>query len=169
MKIWTCGSSPQSGSWNAWMQIKNVNGASCEQIWNFFCTIQMISCHNWWPRTKSGYITTTRRQSNNQWSDNIAAHPPQKIPSAKIHWKISRLDFLGSRQHPPHWLFSKGPNYQHEVLLISAAANFEGKTPWEGYQGCLVLARQCPVSLVIHRTVRMRCIILSSVTCLHLP
>jgi len=26
----------------------------------------------------------------------------QKIPSAKIHWKSSRLDFLGSRRHPPH-------------------------------------------------------------------
>ena len=36
-----------------------------------------------------------RRQSNNQWSGGIEAHPvtPQKIPSAKIHWKSSRLDF----------------------------------------------------------------------------
>jgi hypothetical protein len=29
----------------------------------------------------------TRRQSNNQWSDGIAATTPQKIPSAKIRWK----------------------------------------------------------------------------------
>jgi len=28
MKIWTCGSSPRSGSWNAWTRNKNVNGAS---------------------------------------------------------------------------------------------------------------------------------------------
>jgi len=37
----------------------------------------------------------TRRQSNNQWSGGITAHPtpPQKIPSVKILWKISRLDF----------------------------------------------------------------------------
>ena len=36
----------------------------------------------------------TRRQSNNQWIGGIAAHPtpPQKIPSAKIHWKFSRLN-----------------------------------------------------------------------------
>ena len=27
---------------------------------------------------------------------------PQKNPTAKIRWKISRLDFLGSRRHPPH-------------------------------------------------------------------
>jgi hypothetical protein len=25
---------------------------------------------------------------------------PQKIPSAKIRWKSSRFDFLGSRRHP---------------------------------------------------------------------
>ena len=42
---------------------------------------------------KPGYITMTRRQSNNQWSGGIAAHPapPPKIPSAKIRWKSSRL------------------------------------------------------------------------------
>jgi transposase len=28
MKIWTCGSSPWGGSWNAWTRMKNVNGAS---------------------------------------------------------------------------------------------------------------------------------------------
>ena len=42
----------------------------------------------------------TRRHSNNQWSDGIAAHPAPKIPSAKIRWKSSCLDFLGSRPHP---------------------------------------------------------------------
>ena len=50
----------------------------------------------------------------------------------KFRWKGSRLNFLGSRRHPPHWLSSKGPNYQCGVLLISAAAiegHFEGKTP----------------------------------------
>ena len=41
-------------------------------------------------------------------------------PSAKIRWKSSHLDFLGSRRHPPHGLSSKGPNYQRAVLLISA-------------------------------------------------
>ena len=98
----------------------------------------------------------TRRQSNNQWSGGIAAYPalprpapPQKSPSAKIRWKISRLDFLGSGRHLPHWLSSKGPNYQRGVLLISTGAiegHFEGKTPLEGHQRCLVLARKCPSS-----------------------
>ena len=73
--------------------------------------IQMISCHDWWPWTKPGFITMTRRQNNNQWSGGIAAPPPPKIPSAKIRCKSSRFDFLGSRRHPPYWLSSKGPNY----------------------------------------------------------
>ena len=30
----------------------------------------------------------TRRQCNNQWSGGIEAYPDQKIPSAKIRWKI---------------------------------------------------------------------------------
>jgi hypothetical protein len=45
MKIWTCRSSPWSGSQNAWTRIKNVNCA-CRQskFWIFFGAIQMIPC-----------------------------------------------------------------------------------------------------------------------------
>jgi len=49
----------------------------------FFGAIQIISCRYWLPWTKPGYITITRRQSNNQWSGGIAAHHVPKIPSAK--------------------------------------------------------------------------------------
>jgi len=38
----------------------------------------MVSCRDWWRWTKPGYITMTRRQSNNQWSGGIAAHPTPK-------------------------------------------------------------------------------------------
>jgi len=48
---------------------------SSEQLWIFFDAIQIISCCDWWPWKKPGYITTTRGQSNNQWSGGIAAHP----------------------------------------------------------------------------------------------
>jgi len=41
----------------------------------FFGAIQMISCRVWWPWTKPGYISKTRRQSINQWSGGIATHP----------------------------------------------------------------------------------------------
>ena len=76
MKIWTCGSSPRCAYRNAWTRIKNVKGASrLSNFWNFFGAIQMISCRDWWPWTTPGYITMTRRQSNNQRSGGIAAHP----------------------------------------------------------------------------------------------
>ena len=56
---------------------------SSEQFWNFFGAIQMISCRDWWPWMKPGYITMTRRQSNNQWSGSIAAHPAPKNSECK--------------------------------------------------------------------------------------
>ena len=105
--------------------------------------IQKIYCRGWWPWTKPGYIITTQRQSNNQCSGGIAAHTaPQKISGARIRWKSSRLDFLGSRRHPPHWLSSKGPNCQRGVLFISAGAierHFEGKSRGKVSKGVLFL------------------------------
>jgi hypothetical protein len=84
MKIWTCGSSPQSGSQDAWTRIKNVNGASrLSKFWNFFGTIQMIYCCDWWLWMKPFYITMTCRQSNYQWSDSTAAYPAPKNSKSK--------------------------------------------------------------------------------------
>jgi len=92
----------------------------------------------------------TRRQSNNQCSGGIAAHPATKNSECKNPLeKFSPRFFLGSKQHPPNSLPSKRPNYQRGVLLISAGViegHFEGKTPREDHQGFLVLARQCPGS-----------------------
>ena len=73
------------------------------------------------------------------------AHLAPKNSECRNPLEISRLDFRGSRRHPPHWLSSKGPNYQHGVLVISAGAN-EGKTTREIHQGCLVLAQKFPGS-----------------------
>ena len=84
MKIRTCGSSLQGGCWNAWTWIKNINSASClSNFWNFFGVIQIISCHDWWPWMKPGYITMTWRQSDNQWSCSIVAHPAPKNSESK--------------------------------------------------------------------------------------
>jgi len=107
MNSWTCEGSARSGSRNAWTRIKTINGASrLTKIWNFFGAIEMFSCPDWWPSTKPGYIIMTRRQSNNQWSGGISAHPasPQKTTSANIRWKYSSLEFLGSRRNTSHWL-----------------------------------------------------------------
>ena len=88
MKIWTCGSSPRSGSRNAWTRIKNVDASHLSNFWNFFGEFQMISCRDWWSWTRPGYITMTRRQSNNQWGWRHSGSPRHsKIRSAKIHWK----------------------------------------------------------------------------------
>jgi len=151
MKILTCGSSPRSGFRNAWTWIKNVKGASrLRKFRNFFGVIQIISCRDWWPRKKLVYITMTRKQSNNQWRGDTAAHPAHpKKPECKNQLESSHLDCLVSRRHPPHWLSSKGPNYQRGVLHISVGViegHFEGKMPREGHQGGLVLARKCPGS-----------------------
>ena len=75
--------------------------------------------------------------------------PPQKNPSAKIRWKCSRLDVLGSRRHPPHWLSFKGSYYQRWVLPISAGTiggHFERKTPLrvEVTKGALFLHDNAP-------------------------
>ena len=90
MKICTYGSSSRSGSRNAWTQIRNVNGASpLSKFWIFFGGTQIISCRDWWPLTKPSYITMTRRQSNNELSGGIAAHPaPQKIRVQKSTAKV---------------------------------------------------------------------------------
>ena len=87
---------PRSGSRNAWTRIKKINGASrLSNFQKFFSAIQMISCSSWWPWTKPGYITMTRRQSNNQWSSGIAAHPAPKNSECKNPLEKFSLRFLG--------------------------------------------------------------------------
>ena len=76
------------------------------------------------------YDPETKQQSV-EWQHSGSTRP-QKILRAKIRWKSSRLDFSGSRRHPPYLLASKGPNYQCGVLLISDGANVGH---FEGHQG----------------------------------
>ena len=132
------------------MRIKNVNGASrLSNFSNFFGAIQVISCQArlvTMDETWLYHYDPETKQQSMEWRYSGSPRP-QKIPSVKVRWKSSRLDFLGSRRHPPHWLSSKGPYYQRGVLLVSTGAiegHFEGKNcTREGHQGGLVLARQC--------------------------
>jgi len=85
-------------------------------------------------KTRLYYYDPETKQQSMDWQHSGPPRP-KKILTAKICCKSSCLDFLGSRQHPPCWLSSKGLNYQHGVLLISAGAyegHFEGKTPAAG-------------------------------------
>jgi len=93
------------------------------------------------------YDPETKQQSM-EWRHSGSPRP-QKFRVQNLLEKFSPRSFWWSRRNPRHWLSSKGPNYQCVVLLISAGAfegQFEGKTPREGHQGVLVLARQCPGS-----------------------
>jgi len=77
------------------------------------------------------YDPETKQQSM-EWRHSS---PRPKNSEWKTRWKNFRLDFLGSRRHPPHWLSSKGPNYQRGVLIISAdkiEGYFERKTLRDG-------------------------------------
>ena len=69
---------PGRGSKTSWVPV----------VWATFgiflaYAIQMISCRDWWPWTKPGYVTTTRRRNNHQWIAFIAAQPAQKISECK--------------------------------------------------------------------------------------
>ena len=55
----------------------------------------MISCRDWWPWTKPGYITMTWRQSNNQWSGGIVAHTAPKNSECKNPLENFSLQFFG--------------------------------------------------------------------------
>ena len=73
------------------------------------------------------------KQQPMEWWHSSSLCPAPKNSEWKNPQKSSRLDFLGSRRHSPHWLPLKGPNYQCGVLLISAGVavegHFEGKMP----------------------------------------
>jgi len=71
--------------------IKKVNGAKrLRKFWNFSGTFQIISYRDYRLWTKPGYITITRRQSNNQWSGSIEAKPaPKKFQVLKSAGKFS--------------------------------------------------------------------------------
>ena len=108
----------------------------------------MISCRDWWPRTKPGCITVTRRQSNIKWSGDITAHSAPKSSECKNPLGKFSPRFFGIKTASSSLIIFQRA-WQRRVLLISAGANeghFEGKTPREGHQGVLVLARQCPGS-----------------------
>ena len=103
----------------------------------------MISCYDWWPWTKPGYITMTWRQSNNECSGGMAAHPAPKFPSAKIRRKSSRLGFFWDQEsillidYLPKWQTINAECYSS--LLVQLKDIFKEKSSRESHQGVLFL------------------------------
>ena len=58
-------------------------GSKMPTVLVVWATYGIFSVRSKWPRMKPGYITMTWRQSNNQWSGGIAAHPTPKISECK--------------------------------------------------------------------------------------
>ena len=109
----------------------------------------MISCRDWWPWTIPGYITMTQRQSNDQWSDGIASHPAPKFSECKIPLeKFSTRFFEIKTASSSLIIFQRAKLSTRSItpLYWCKWRTFEVKTPWEGHQGGLVLARQRPGS-----------------------
>ena len=98
IKIWACGSSPRSGSRNVWTRIKKGQWCNCmRKFWYSLGTIQMISCRArlvTMDETQLYHYDPEKKQQSIQWRHSGSSRP-KKIPSAKIRWKSSRLDFFG--------------------------------------------------------------------------
>ena len=109
---------------NADQKLQRCRTSRLSNFWNFFGAIRIISCRAWlvtMDETWLYHCCPKTKQQSMEWRHSGSPRP-QKIKIAKICWRSSRLDFLGSRRHPPHWVPSKGPNYQRGVLIISAGA-----------------------------------------------
>ena len=151
MNIWTCGSSPLSGSWNLLRWIKSVSGASrLSKTWKFIGVIKIISSRDWWPWKEPGYITMTQRQRNNQWSGGKTAHLAQTISECKNPLdKFPRPHFWIQKSCCTLIIF-QGAKLSTLSITHPCLCNwrifFERKTPSEILEGNFVLARPCPGS-----------------------
>jgi len=93
------------------------------------------------------YYDLETKQQSMEWQHSGSPRP-QKIPSAKIGWKISRLNFLRSRRHHPHWLSTKGPNYQRQyysTLLVQRKDILKEKPRGKITKSVLFLHDNAPV------------------------
>ena len=72
-----------------------------EQILEYFGAFQTISCHDCCSWTKPGYIALTQRQSNNQKSGCIAAHPVPKNSKCKNLLEKFLPRFFGIKKASP--------------------------------------------------------------------
>jgi len=137
------------------MWSKNVNCASrLSNVWNFFGAIQMISCRARLVTTDETWLyhyNPETKQQSMEWRHSGSPRP-QKIPSAKIRWKISHLDFLGSRRHPPIDYLPKGQTINAEYyssLLVQLKDILKEKRSGKVTKGVLFLHDNAPAHRAI--------------------
>ena len=99
-------------------------------FWNFLGSIPMISCRGRFVTIEETWFYHYDLEAKPQSMEcRHSGTPRPKIIHVRNPLQNSHLDFFGSKHHFPHWLPSKGPNYQRAVLLISAGAierHFDG-------------------------------------------
>ena len=99
---------------------------------------------------KPVYITTARRQRNNQRSGDIAAQPAPKFPSAKILWKKLRLNSIFFWDQDDILLIDyvpKGQTINAEYcpsLLVQLKDILKEKRQWNFTKGVLFLHENAP-------------------------
>ena len=154
MKIWTCGSSPRSGSRNAWTRIKNVNGDNrLSNFWNFFGAIQnyflsrLVNMDETW---LYHYDPETKQQLM-EWRHS-GSHRPKTFRVQKTAEKVLASIFLDQDGILLIDYLPKGQaiNAQYySSLLVQLKDILKEKRPCRGKvsKGGLVLARQFPGSL----------------------
>jgi len=131
------------------MQIKNVNGASSlSNFWNFFGTIQMISCRvrlvtmdeTWLYH----YDPETKQQSMEWWHSGSPRSKKFRVQKsavkilALIFWDqdgILLTDYLPKGQ-------TINAGYYSSLLMQLKDILKEKRMPWEGHQGGIDLAHQ---------------------------
>jgi len=105
----------------------------------------MIFCRYWWPWTKPGYNTTTRRQSNNEWSGGITAHPVPKDPECKNPLENLSPRFLGITTASSSLIIFQRPKLSTRNITHLCWWNWRTwkKNAAGSHQGGLLLARKC--------------------------
>ena len=109
----------------------------------------MIPCRDWWQWTQPGYITMTRRQSNNQWSGGKAPRPNPKNSECKNPLEEFLPRFFGIKTASPSLIIFQRAKLSTLSIIHLCWCNW--RTFWrENAAGRslrgLVLVRQCPGS-----------------------
>jgi len=103
----------------------------------------------------------TRRRSSNQYSGGIVAHPAPKNSECKNPLENFSSRIFGIKMaYSSLIIFQRAKLSTLSITHLSGAieGHFEGKTPREGYQGFLLLARKCPDSRSLATQKKLVCL-----------